>query len=115
MAFMESSAGLVKTASVFRAIAAVTARAGGLLLDQLYPPLCLGCERPVAQSDGLCPDCFRKLRPITAPLCPILGLPFEVSLGPDAVSAEAIADPPPFERARSAVLYNDIARAIIGR
>jgi ComF family protein len=45
----------------------------------------------------------------------VLGLPFEVSLGPDAVSAEAIANPPPFERARSAVLYNDIARAIVGR
>jgi ComF family protein len=45
----------------------------------------------------------------------VLGLPFEVSLGPDARSAEAIADPPPFDRARSAVLYNKVARRLVGR
>jgi ComF family protein len=45
----------------------------------------------------------------------VLGLPFEVSLGPDARSAEAIADPPPFGRARSAVLYNKVARRLVAR
>jgi ComF family protein len=48
-------------------------------------------------------------------MCPVLGLPFEVSLGPDARSAEAIADPPPFDRARSAVVYNEVARSLIGK
>ena len=86
-----------------------------LLLDQLYPPVCLACDAPVASADALCADCFRRLRPITAPLCPVLGLPFEVSLGPEALSAEAIADPPPFDRARSAVIYNEVARALVGR
>jgi ComF family protein len=42
-------------------------------------------------------------------------LPFEVSLGPDAVSAAAIADPPPFRRARSAVVYNEVARKLVSR
>jgi len=88
---------------------------GGLLLDTLYPPVCLSCDAPVAIADTLCPDCFRKLRPITAPMCPVLGLPFEVSLGPGALSAEAIADPPPFNRARSALVYNDVARALVGK
>ena len=88
---------------------------GGLLLDVVYPPVCLSCDAPVATADTLCPDCFRKLRPITAPLCPVLGLPFEVSLGPGALSAEAIADPPPFDRARSAVVYNEVARALVGK
>ena len=90
-------------------------RLGTLLLDQLYPPVCLACYRPVATADTICSACLRALRPITAPLCPILGLPFEVSLGPDAVSAEAIANPPNFERARSAVIYNGIARALVGK
>ena len=85
------------------------------MLDQLYPPLCLHCDAPVAAADALCGDCFRKLRPITAPLCPVLGLPFEVALGPDARSAEAIADPPPFDRARSAVVYNEVARTLVSR
>jgi ComF family protein len=86
-----------------------------MVLDQLYPPVCLACARPVATADALCAECFRTLRPITAPLCPVLGLPFEVSLGPEARSAEAIADPPPFDRARSAVVYNDVARALVGK
>ena len=34
-------------------------------------------------------------------------------LGPMRVSAEAIADPPPFERARSAVIYNEVARTLV--
>jgi len=90
-------------------------RFGASLLDLVYPPTCLDCGEPVGASGTLCPRCFGKLRPITQPLCPVLGLPFEVSLGPDARSAEAIADPPPFDRARSAVVYNEVARAIVSR
>ncbi len=91
------------------------ARLGGALLDLVYPPTCLDCGAPTAAHAALCPRCFAALRPITRPWCPVLGLPFEVSIGPDARSAEAIADPPPFDRARSAVLYNEVARAIVSR
>ena len=44
-----------------------------------------------------------------------LGIPFEVSLGPAARSAEAIAEPPPFDRARAAVVYNGVARSLVGK
>ncbi|WP_141728341.1 ComF family protein [Devosia insulae] len=91
------------------------ARLGSALLDLVYPPTCLDCGAPTAAHAALCPRCFAGLRPITQPWCPVLGLPFEVSIGPDARSAEAIADPPPFDRARSAVLYNEVARAIVSR
>lgn len=101
--------------AISRGAGATLGRLGAVLLDQLYPPTCLHCDEPVAMADGLCPACFAKLRPITAPLCPKLGIPFEVSLGPDALSAEAIADPPPFDRSRSAVLYNDVARKLVSR
>lgn len=107
---METGASVVKT-SVVRPLRWL----GATLLDQLYPPVCLACDTPVASADALCSTCFRALRSITAPLCPVLGLPFEASLGPDARSAEAIADPPPFDRARSAVVYNDVARALVGK
>ncbi len=107
---METGASLVKTG-----IAAPLRWLGGALLDQLYPPVCLSCDAPVATADALCASCFRKLRPITAPLCPVLGIPFEVSLGPEARSAEAIADPPPFDRARAAVVYNDVARSLVSK
>jgi ComF family protein len=107
---METGAPLVKS----RLIAPLR-WAGAALLDQLYPPVCLACDKPVATANTLCADCFKSVRPITAPLCPVLGLPFEVSLGPDVRSAEAIADPPPFDRARSAVVYNDIAGALVSK
>lgn len=90
-------------------------RLGGMLLDLAYPPVCLNCEAPTAMANGLCAKCFVALRPITAPLCPRLGLPFDVALGPDALSAEALADPPPFERARAAVIYNEVARTVVSR
>ena len=108
---MESAWGLVKASAGLSWLRQL----GGAVLDQLYPPLCLHCDAPVASADALCGECFRKLRPITAPYCPVLGLPFEVSLGPDARSAEAIADPPPFARARSAVIYDEVARKLVGR
>jgi ComF family protein len=88
---------------------------GRFVLDSLYPPVCLACEAPLADADTLCGACFGKLRPITAPLCPRLGLPFAVSIGPGALSAEAIADPPPFESARSALVYNEVARTLVSR
>jgi ComF family protein len=112
---MKSDPELVKTAPVLPRLGRLASRAGALLLDQLYPPVCLHCEAPVAAADALCARCFRQLRPITAPHCPVLGTPFDVALGPDAVSAEALADPPPFRRARSAVLYNDVARKLVSR
>lgn len=108
---METGAGLVKSSAMPRLLR----RLGGLVLDTLYPPTCLSCDAPVATADTLCANCFRQLRPITAPICPVLGIPFEVSLGPGTRSAEAIADPPPFNRARSAVIYNDVARSLIGK
>ena len=90
-------------------------RAGKMVLDMLYPPVCLHCATPVVTADALCAQCWSRLRPISAPRCPVLGLPFEVSLGPEVLSAEAIADPPPFDRARSAFLYDDICRSVISR
>lgn len=111
---MESDGGIVKAG--WRLDVAGFARSTGrALLDLVYPPLCLSCETAVRDADALCGRCFARLRAISAPYCPILGLPFEVSLGPHAVSAEAIAEPPPFRRARSAVLYNEVARKVVGR
>jgi ComF family protein len=111
---MESDTAIVKT-PLWPRLGALARRAGGAVLDQLYPPLCLHCETAVATADALCGLCFAQLRPISAPYCPVLGIPFEVSLGADAVSAEAIADPPPFHRSRSAVQYNEVARKLVAR
>lgn len=87
----------------------------GVVIDQLYPPTCPVCAVPTSMADALCPACFAQLRPITAPMCPVLGIPFAVSLGDGAVSAEAIAEPPNFRRARAAVTYNEVARGLVAQ
>lgn len=112
---MESGDELVKSEGWHRRFGRGIRWVGGTLLDLAYPPVCLKCEAPTAAADTLCAACFAELRPITAPLCPVLGLPFAVSLGADALSAEAIADPPPFARARAAVIYNEVARTLVSR
>ncbi|WEK04655.1 MAG: ComF family protein [Candidatus Devosia phytovorans] len=112
---MERHEGLVKTGLWASGLARGAQTLGNMLLDLAYPPVCLNCEAPIATADGLCGPCFTRLRPITAPLCPIMGLPFEISLGPGALSAEALADPPPFGRARAAVIYNEVARTLVSR
>lgn len=112
---MESAEGVVKSQVWHRRVGGGVRRLGGMLLDLAYPPACLNCDAPTATPDTLCPKCFAALRPITAPLCPRLGLPFTVSLGPEALSAEALADPPPFGRARAAVIYGEVARTVVSR
>jgi ComF family protein len=87
----------------------------GRVLDLVYPATCLACDRPLADADTICSTCFATLRPITAPYCPVLGLPFEADPGSGTVSAEALADPPPFRRARAALVYNDPAARIVSR
>lgn len=108
---MESKGELVKTVRP----AELLQRFGRSVLDLLYPPTCLDCHAPIAAADALCPACFGRLRPITAPYCPRLGIPFQHDPGPGALSAEAIAEPPPYDRSRSAVLYNAVARAVVSR
>ncbi len=85
------------------------------LLDFLYPPVCIACAAPVAEPDGLCPHCWRALVPITEPLCPVLGLPFAADMGAEAVSAAALSDPPPFDRARAPFAYTDVSARIVSR
>jgi len=103
--------GQVKGALHWRRLGA----AGRVLLDQLYPPGCAACGAPLVGAAGLCGACFARLKPITAPFCPVLGLPFAADMGPGTLSAEALADPPPFRRARAAVAYGEIARILVSR
>lgn len=91
-----------------------TARAvvGGIV-DLAMPPQCLSCDTPVAGRGALCPACWSRLALIEKPYCARLGIPFAYDLGAGALSAEAIADPPPFDRCRAVAIYDDIARALV--
>jgi len=86
---------------------------GRQLFDLVLPPVCMACRQPVADPDAVCATCWSKLTFIEAPYCARLGTPFSYDLGEGALSAEAIANPPPFERARAAVVYDGVARDIV--
>ena len=81
--------------------------------DLALPPQCLACDAPVASSGSLCPACWSKLRLIDKPYCACLGIPFAYDIGPRALSAEAIADPPPFDRCRAVATYDTVARQMV--
>ena len=68
---------------------------------------------PLGDGVGLCASCWSKLSLIEPPYCARLGIPFTYDPGPGLLSMEAIADPPAYDRARAAVRYDDISRALV--
>ncbi len=81
--------------------------------DLILPPHCLACGKRVAGAGALCSSCWGDLRLIEKPYCASLGIPFAYDLGEGAMSAEAIADPPPFARCRAVAAFDDIARRLV--
>jgi ComF family protein len=94
-------------------ISAHLARAGRWSLDWLIPPQCLVCHGEVGEASGLCVSCWTKLSFIEAPFCERLATPFPYEQGEGMVSAAALADPPPWERARAAVTFDEAARTLV--
>jgi len=81
-------------------------------LDLALPPLCPVCREPV-EGRGLCAACWSKLSFITRPYCERLGTPFVYDPGPGLLSMEAIANPPAYRRARAAVRFDEVSRALV--
>jgi ComF family protein len=96
---------LKRAASVARAVL-------GTALDLALPRLCPACREPV-EGKALCPACWSKLSFITRPYCERLGIPFVYDPGPGMLSMEAIADPPAYHRARAAVRFDEVSRALV--
>jgi ComF family protein len=67
----------------------------------------------VGQPSGLCPECWATVRFIERPYCEITGVPFDHDRGDGMVSPQAIANPPPYARARAAVFHDGVARKIV--
>src|SRR6188472_10486 len=84
-----------------------------LALDFALPQLCPSCREPLGDGNGLCAHCWSRLSLIEPPYCARLGIPFAYDPGPGLLSMEAIANPPSYDRARAAVHYDDISRALV--
>ena len=92
----------------------LTVRSSAKWLTQLvYPPVCAGCGKMTGRPAALCPDCWGTVRFVERPYCEISGLPFDHDRGEGMVSPQAIANPPAYAKARSAVFHDGIARKIV--
>ncbi|KAA0972640.1 ComF family protein [Aureimonas fodinaquatilis] len=86
-----------------------------LPLNLVFPPVCTGCNAATTLHATLCASCWSGMHFIERPLCDILGIPLEFDEGDTIVSPFALAEPPPFARARSAVLHNGLGRSLVSR
>ncbi|TXR46637.1 ComF family protein [Phyllobacterium endophyticum] len=101
--------------TVGRGAGLLTRNVAQQLFGLMFPPVCAGCEKHVAQPGSLCGQCWSKVRFIEKPYCPVLGIPFSHDLGAEILSAEAIAEPPPFRHARSVAVHEGVIRDMVHR
>lgn len=88
-------------------------RTGGALLDLVLPPRCIACGEEVEAVNALCVACWRKVTFLGEPCCACCGLPFAHELGPGALCGACAEAPPTYNRARSALRYDDGSRGLI--
>jgi ComF family protein len=79
----------------------------------LVPSTCAGCSVLTAESQALCPACWKKLHFISRPFCEKYAVPFSYEKGADALSPEAYRFPPPWEKARAVALFSDLAADLV--
>lgn len=83
------------------------------VLDVLLPHRCLACGVIVDTAGVLCPACWEGMELIGPPCCEACGLPFEYDAGKGALCGACMREPPPFGRARAALLYTDASRRLV--
>jgi ComF family protein len=66
-----------------------------------------------AQTIGLSPQSWGRIRFIEAPVCDACGFPFDFDLGAGALCASCLARRPVYDRARAACLYDEHSRGLI--
>jgi ComF family protein len=81
--------------------------------NAIAPAVCLACHDRVSAHNALCAGCWQQVSFITPPLCDRLGLPLPFGGEGPLISAAAAADPPPYDRARAAAVFDGVVRELI--
>ncbi len=81
--------------------------------DALTPPCCLACKSPVQSNAAICISCWEKLKFLDDPVCDVMGTPFAYDQGEGILSAEALTNPPPWDKARAAVEFDDLSKEFV--
>jgi ComF family protein len=82
------------------------------LLDFALPPRCPGCGAITGEPHRFCLDCWRSLSFLGEPCCACCGIPFAYPAQDGALCGRCLAEPPPFDRLRSAVAYDEVSRRV---
>jgi predicted amidophosphoribosyltransferase len=84
-------------------------------LDLLLPPACMLCAAPVDAPGLLCGACFGELTAAGEPCCLCCGVPFDLAwhAAEGGLCQRCIDTPPQFERARGALLYDNVSRRVV--
>ncbi|MGF1545581.1 MAG: ComF family protein [Parvularculaceae bacterium] len=88
-------------------------RAAKLALDALSPPQCPVSGERVAAPGQLSGAGWARLNFIDRPFCVRCGAPFVLDYGPDAVCPPCLAEPPAFDAARAAVVYDAVSAPLL--
>lgn len=89
--------------------------AGRQALDLLYPPRCAACRAPTETAQALCAGCWRDAVFCAGTICDGCGVPVP---GPAHAAVRLVcdacqADPPAWDRGRSALLYDGAGRRMV--
>jgi ComF family protein len=90
-----------------------TRRLAMTALDLALPPRCIGCGERVDANGLACATCWSRLTFIAPPFCDGCGAPFDFAVEGVRRCAACYAVPPPYDRARAAVLYDEASRGLI--
>lgn len=88
------------------------------LFNLLLPPRCLKCGKILSARNGLCAECFNKIRFISAPMCYCCGRPFTDTLGVKFAAKQLCGKclqtkKHLFKMQRSAFVYDDESKDLI--
>ena len=84
-----------------------------MALDLALPPRCIGCGTRTDAAGLACAACWSKLTFIAPPFCVSCGAPFEFAIEGEHRCASCHAAPPPYNRARAALIYDEGSRGLI--
>ena len=86
------------------------------IIDFVLPPRCPINGDIVDKNGMVSAEVWNELEFITEPFCQCCGLPFDYQEKEvDGLCAACLEEKPPFDRARSALVYNDVSRQVILR
>lgn len=80
-------------------------------INLLIPPQCPGCHA-IVHDDGLCGQCWSRIKRITPPLCIQCGRGFPYAAGIERCVC-CLTQPPDFDRAIAGFGYNAMSRRLI--